>query len=80
MSDTAHNGKAFNIALADIPERKDYLVAGRYEVDAPAGKTPVAVKVRICWGKRCWWTAAGSRNNPCKEQLKPEEANRGATC
>jgi len=51
MIDTAYNGETFNITLADVPERKDDLVAGRYEVDAPAGKTTVAVKVTDMLGE-----------------------------
>jgi hypothetical protein len=35
----------FDIDLSDIPERKDNLVEGRYEVDAPESPTTVAVKI-----------------------------------
>ena len=35
----------FNITRSDVPERKDDLVAGRYELDGPAGATTVAVKI-----------------------------------
>ncbi|MGH7471017.1 MAG: DNA methyltransferase, partial [Longimicrobiales bacterium] len=45
LIDTAYNGEVFNVVLADIPERKDDLVSGRYDLPAPAGHTTVAVKV-----------------------------------
>ena len=51
MIDTAYDGKVFNIVLADVPERKDDLVAGKYEVEAPTGKTTVAVKVTDMLGE-----------------------------
>ena len=44
MIDTAYDGQAFNIVLADVPERKTDLVSGEYEMDAPSGATTVAVK------------------------------------
>ena len=43
--DPAYDGKVFNIALADVPERKTDYVQGCYELPAPKGKTTVAVKV-----------------------------------
>ena len=51
MIDTAYDGKVFNIVLADVPERKDDLVTGRYEVDTLAGKKTVAVKVTDMLGE-----------------------------
>lgn len=51
MIDSAYDGKVFNIILADVPERKDDLVAGKYDIDAPAGKTQVAVKVTDMLGE-----------------------------
>jgi hypothetical protein len=50
MIDTAYDGGpdgsgVFNIALSDVPERKNNLVDGRYELPAPAGPTTVAVKI-----------------------------------
>ena len=39
------------MALADVPERKTDLVAGVYELDAPAGETTVAVKVTDMLGE-----------------------------
>lgn len=51
MIDTAHNGKFFNIALADVPERKQDYIQARYEFPAPVGKTTVAVKVTDMLGE-----------------------------
>jgi DNA modification methylase len=45
LIDTAYDGEVFNIALSDVPERKDDLVVGQYELPAPDGETTVAVKV-----------------------------------
>ena len=45
MIDAAYDGKVFNIALSDIPEKKNDLVEGSYELPAPKGKTTVAVKI-----------------------------------
>lgn len=44
--DPAYDGKVFNVALSDIPEKKTDLVAGHYELPAARpGKTTVAVKI-----------------------------------
>jgi adenine-specific DNA-methyltransferase len=45
MIDPAYDGRVFNVVLSDVPERKQDLVRGRYELPAPAGKTAVAVKI-----------------------------------
>jgi DNA modification methylase len=45
LIDTAYNGAAFKVVLADIPERKDELVSGRYDLAAPVGRTTIAVKI-----------------------------------
>lgn len=45
MIDTAYDGKVFNIALSDVPEKKSDLVEGKYTLPAPKGKTTVAVKI-----------------------------------
>ncbi len=45
MIDSAYDGKVFNVALSDVPEKKTDFVAGRYELRAPSGQTTVAVKV-----------------------------------
>lgn len=51
MIDPAYDGKVFNIALADVPECKQDLVQGRYELQAPKGKTVVAVKITDMLGE-----------------------------
>lgn len=44
--DADYNGTVFNVAFADVPERKSDLVTGEYELPAPAAKTTtVAVKI-----------------------------------
>ena len=45
MIDPAYDGKVFNIAVSDVPEKKSALVTGQYELPAPKGKTTVAVKI-----------------------------------
>ncbi|WP_462390193.1 site-specific DNA-methyltransferase [Acidovorax sp. Q11] len=45
LIDPVYNGQVFNVALADVPERKQDLVAGRYELPAPLAGSTVAVKV-----------------------------------
>jgi DNA modification methylase len=51
MIDTAYDGKVFNIALSDLPEKKDNFVQGRYELTAPPGKTTAAVKITDMLGE-----------------------------
>jgi hypothetical protein len=51
MIDAAYDGSVFNIVLADLPEKKTDLVAGKYELDAPAGETIVAVKITDMLGE-----------------------------
>lgn len=45
MIDPAYDGKIFNIGISDVPEKKDLVVEGKYEIQAPKGKTNVAVKI-----------------------------------
>lgn len=51
MIDADHDGQAFKIALADVPERKQDYVQARYELVAPDGKTTVAVKITDMLGE-----------------------------
>ena len=51
MVDTAYDGRVFNIALSDVPEKKTDLVRGRYELPAPAATTTVAVKITDMLGE-----------------------------
>jgi DNA modification methylase len=50
MIDSAYDGKVFNITLADVPEKKNDLVEGKYVVEAKRGAT-VAVKVTDMLGE-----------------------------
>jgi len=43
--DPAYNGEVFNIAIADVPEKKSDLVTGKYDLEAPKDETTVAVKI-----------------------------------
>lgn len=45
MIDPAYDGETFNIALSDVPAKKDDLVEGRYNLPAPEEPTTVAVKI-----------------------------------
>lgn len=51
MIDPAYDGKVLNVALADVPEKKDDLVGGEYELDAPGDETTVAVKITDMLGE-----------------------------
>jgi DNA modification methylase len=51
MIDFGYNGQVFNITLSDVPERKNDLVKGEYELDAPKGETTVAVKITDMLGE-----------------------------
>ena len=43
--DPSYDGSVFDVALADVPERRDDYVAGEYELPSPAAETVVAVKI-----------------------------------
>jgi SAM-dependent methyltransferase len=45
LIDSQHDGELFNVALSDVPERKQDLVLGRYELPAPPPGSRVAVKI-----------------------------------
>jgi len=45
LIDKQYDGQVFNVALADVPERKQDLVNGRYELPAPPSGSTVAVKI-----------------------------------
>lgn len=57
MIDPAYNGEFFNIALFDVPERKQDYVQARYELPAPAAETTVAVKITDMLGEEVIKTA-----------------------
>jgi DNA modification methylase len=50
MIDADYDGKVFNIALADVPEKKNELVEGKYAVEVKQGAT-VAVKITDMLGE-----------------------------
>ncbi|MEO0091912.1 MAG: DNA methyltransferase [candidate division WOR-3 bacterium] len=45
LIDTNYDGKTFHIVYSDVPEKKNDLVQGKYEIDIPEKKTRVAVKI-----------------------------------
>lgn len=45
LIDASYDGEVFDITLSDVPEKKDDLVQGQYQLDAPDGETRVAVKM-----------------------------------
>ncbi len=45
LIDTQHDGEVFSVALSDVPERKQDLVQGSYELPAPPAGSTVAVKI-----------------------------------
>ena len=45
LIDTAYDGEVFNVCFSDVPERKQDLVQGRYELPSPPEGSTVAVKV-----------------------------------
>jgi hypothetical protein len=51
--DANYDGKVFNITLADVPEKKNDLVEGKYVVEAKKGAT-IAVKVTDMLGEEVW--------------------------
>lgn len=56
MIDPAYDGQVFNIALSDVPEKKNDLVAGVYGIPAPNGNTSVAVKIVDMLGEEVLFT------------------------
>jgi len=50
MIDSAYDGKVFNITLADVPEKKNDLVEGKYAVEAKKNAT-IAVKITDMLGE-----------------------------
>ena len=58
LIDTQYDGRVFNVALADVPERKQDLVTGRYELQAPPAGSTVAVKIIDMLGEELVITTA----------------------
>ena len=57
LIDTQYDGQVFNVALADVPERKQDPVNGRYELPAPLAGSTVAVKIIDMLGEELITTA-----------------------
>ena len=57
LIDPQYDGQVFNVALADVPERKQDLVNGRYELPAPPVGSNVAVKIIDMLGEELVLTA-----------------------
>jgi DNA modification methylase len=57
LIDTAYDGEVFDINLSDVPERKNDLVSGHYELPAPDGPSTVAVKIIDMLGEEVLVTA-----------------------
>ena len=57
MIDPAYNGLVLNVAMDDIPARRDDLVSGKYEIPAPADETTVAIKIIDMLGEEVIVTA-----------------------
>ena len=51
MIDTSYDGKVFRVAFSDVPEKKDALVSGHYELDCSEKETTVAVKITDVLGE-----------------------------
>ena len=49
--DSAYDGEVFDVDLIDVPERRADLVDGAYELDAPAGERPAAVRITDMLGE-----------------------------
>jgi len=69
LIDNNYNGKVFNIALSDVPEKKNDLVKGKYEIELPKKKEPtIAVKIIDMLGEELLITKElkNIRNNSSK--------------
>jgi hypothetical protein len=55
--DTAYTGGAFNVVLADVPEKKTDFVSGLYDLPAPEDETTVAVRITDMLGEEVLVTA-----------------------
>jgi len=45
LIDTNYDGKTFHIVYSDVPEKKDDLIKGKYELEITKNKTKIAVKI-----------------------------------
>jgi len=63
MIDPGYNGEVFNVVLADVPEKKSELVAGKYSLLAPEGEATVAVKITDMLGEEVLITQQVKRSS-----------------
>jgi len=45
LIDTNYNDNTFHIVYSDVPEKKNVLVNGKYEMEIPAEKVKIAIKI-----------------------------------
>jgi DNA modification methylase len=45
LIDNKYDGKTFHIVYSDVPEKKNDLIKGKYEIDISKAKTKVAIKI-----------------------------------
>lgn len=45
LIDNDYDSKVFNIVLSDVPEKKNDLVEGKYNIEIPKDKTTIAIKI-----------------------------------
>lgn len=45
LIDSNYNGNTFHIIYSDVPEKKNDLIKGKYEIEIPADKVKIAVKI-----------------------------------
>jgi len=48
LVDTNYNGNVFNIRFSDVPEERNDLVRGEYELEIPKTKVKSPLKLLIC--------------------------------
>jgi hypothetical protein len=60
LIDTHYDGQVFNVALADVPERKQDLVNGRYVLPTPLTDSILAIKIIDMLGEELIVSISGS--------------------
>ncbi|MFW0860171.1 MAG: site-specific DNA-methyltransferase [Dehalococcoidia bacterium] len=58
LIDNNYDGKIFRIVYSDVPQRKDDLVKGEYQIEIPDEKARVAVKIIDMLGEEVIWILA----------------------
>jgi len=51
LIDTNYDSKTFHIVYSDVPEKKNDLVKGKYEIEIPESKAKIAVKIIDMFGE-----------------------------